>query len=863
MDKQIRYLPDETGKNQDNLVRKEPHHLPIAVRGRVIVPDHGSFFRESVVVRDRLTGRKLIPKRDYVCAGLRVAQTRVADGGVYAIILVTDDECSNLVEIDYQVYGNDMFQFVEPTIELLQESFESNDGIPMAKLLKLPREWKPTFHYHDLGNIDKFDFLLFSLDKIRNSLLANNPAVFKYLLDFEKMMNMLMARANTEFEGLLFSKMREFTENFGKRIFGLEKVSNYPLMVPGDGTAIAKQEMFPEVIESKEAYLNMEALSEFSKQLWTIYVNLPDSGIGAYTEYNVEASTAEFEAMPIGAIFTINDYNFAEIAKNPEIETFYPDRLDRVNGYAIRKITSSNSKFGSMFLYTGRSNSKTYIMRLIQSADGKKSSFRYIANSMDQPGYLDDIVAHIDDRMNPHMDDKRDIDKAQVENLPIASKEDLFCNMPVRKYLTVESILHYMKRFKTGKKDTSEIFTNLSERSVRKQMQTIFSPCGAWDDNIDVDKIELCRVIEVPTTLPPLEPVWTVTPDKTAITIEMVDEDDITTTTTTTTTTQAPTQPFKALHYGEFINSDGTFFFSLVSKDTPNGTPLFLQLKLAPKYDDEKIISLGERNYLAKSIINVIPPHTVAGGSHLDFTDDYYEIQLIVRRANATGPVLAESEWIKCYNLKPKLVFDLFSIRLIGKHEEGLCTTTQFDGYFDPKWDTPDEAYRQWLGYQKSGQLLEFGAWKSTSNTPQPGKIDVYMNEYFNERGPTNYKKTHIDPDTGKPRPMELNFSGFWFADDGVTIPGAPWVHAKPFENFDLKIEYAFYKNGQLNPQIIEQYYYCTKETNDFGLPAEKQPSLVGAHMAKLVITHDKLIDIQPGNKLVSPPQSWLEDINK
>lgn len=525
MDKQIRYLPDETGKNQDNLVRHERHYLPIAVRGRVIVPKQGSFFGKSVVVRDLLSGRELTPKVDYTSAGLRVAHTRKADGAIYAFILVTDDKCSNDVEIDYQVYGGDDFQFVEPTIDLLQESFESNEGIPMAKLQNLPREWTPTFHYHDLGNIDKFDFLLFNLDKIRYSLMSNSPAVFKYLLDFEKMIHYLNTKANTQLEALIYEKMRDFTNAFGKQLFGLEKLSNYKLMTPPDGSAIATRTMSPQIQEHNEGYLGMEVLAEFSKKLFELYVSSEETGLGASTEFNIEANTKLFEDMPIGAIFTINDFNFAEIAKNPEIETFYPDRLDRTNGYVIRKITSNKSGFGSLYLYTGRTNGRIWIMRLTPTAD-KPSSFRYVANSADQPSYMSEIEAHLEDRKNPHMDDKRDVDLAQVENLPIASKEDLFCNMPVRKYLTVESILHYMKRFKTGKKDTSEIFSNLSEASVRKQMQTIYSPCGAWDDNMDIDKIELCRVIEVPTTLPPPEPKWSVVPDRTLLVIEMVDEED-------------------------------------------------------------------------------------------------------------------------------------------------------------------------------------------------------------------------------------------------------------------------------------------------------------------------------------------------
>jgi hypothetical protein len=863
MDKQIRYLPDETGKNQDNLVRREPHHLPIAVRGRVIVPDHGSFFGESVVIRDRLSGRELTPKRDFTCAGLRVAHTRIAEGPIYAFILVTDDKCSTDIEIDYQVYGGDHFQFVEPTMDLLEESFETNERIPIAKLLKLPKDWTPTFHYHDLGNIDKFDFMLFNLDKIRYAVMSNNPAVFKYLLDFEKMIIRLSDLASNQFEALLFLKMKEFAENFGKRIFGLEKVNNYPLMVENDGNKIASQQMHPQVIEAKEGYLNLGILAEYSKQLFQIYVDTDATGLGSAREHNYIASTAELEALPIGAIFTINDYNFAAIAGNPEIETFYPDRLDRANGYVIRKITSDKSGFGSLFMYTGRANARTYIMRLSPTADGKKSTFRYIANSLDQPGYLNDIIEHIEDRKNPHMDDKRDVDLAQVENLAVATMENLICNMPLRKYLTVENILHYMKRFKTGKKDTSDIFSNLSERSIRKQMQTIYSPCGAWDDNMDIDKIELCRIIEVPTTLPPPEPIWSVAPHRTLVTITLQDDEETTTTTTTTTGEPSGGDVFKVEHYGDFINGDGKFMFAVVTNVIEDGVDIFLQLDIRKYNGDSDTYDLGAVVYNKFQPLIIDPPHTGNGGSRFEFVDPHYEVKLLIRDEN--GNFLGEGDWVRIYNLRPNSIFEMCSIQVIGKNDTELCSTTIMKDYYDPKYDGKADAHMQWLGYGKSDQLLEFAAWKHIlNNGPEPGKVDIIRPDYLATRGPDNYKLSHLDPDTNRPRPMIVESFGWFRTDQGVAVPGAPWAESKQFENFDIKIRYMFYQNGAQDPETVEFYYYRTKEgNNDFGLPANLGAQTQGGFLSRLTVKDDQEIIIETGNQLTTPPGKWINEIWK
>jgi hypothetical protein len=157
-----------------------------------------------------------------------------------------------------------------------------------------------------------------------------------------------------------------------------------------------------------------------------------------------------------------------------------------------------------MFLYIGRDTSKTYIMRLVKNEAGYSSFFSKIANVKDSPEVLTLIQSHIEDKKNPHLDDKRDVDLAQVENLPLATMEDIICNIPTRKYITLTQLYAYMKRFKTGKKEISEIYENFTDKTVGKRLQTLFSPCGAWDDNVDVDKIEMCKaapiVTEVPTT---------------------------------------------------------------------------------------------------------------------------------------------------------------------------------------------------------------------------------------------------------------------------------------------------------------------------------------------------------------------------
>lgn len=495
MDKQIRYQKDKTGLNKDNLVKAEVHYLKTQVRNRVVVPHEGSFFTDSLVVWDKFRELYLVRGIDYVCGGLRTDYTVQAGKEVSTFIVVVNEKVSNQLEVTYQSFGHFAQNQTDTVIDMLETAFSDEKNIPFKKVIGLPSKFDPTFHYHDLGDIESFEPLLFGLEKIRNSIASNSNEIFNYLVEFESLLQAIFGKSLNVFSDQLYLLMEAFKRSFHKGNFGLDKLENHGLFTEKDAIdCIAGKKML--VRQEEEVFLHLRALSVYTAGLYELHLNKNETGIGDTYEKKVSASVEYFQALPLGSICTIDSYQNAFAVNEKEADRMYPSKEDTTTEYTVRKLSSENAGHGAAFLYVGKDNCKVYVMRITTKSDGVSVEFNHIVDNADSASILESIEKHKANKENPHLDDRRDVKLSQVENLPIATMEEVICNIPARKYVTLRRLLTYMKRFKTGRKDTAEIFESFSDQAMAKKMQTIFSPCGAWDENIDESKIEICNTFK-------------------------------------------------------------------------------------------------------------------------------------------------------------------------------------------------------------------------------------------------------------------------------------------------------------------------------------------------------------------------------
>lgn len=287
MDKEIRYLPDIIGNNKNNRVENESHKLDRQVKNRIITPFYGCFYSKDFEIKDTFRNKKLKHKKDYIFGGLRKNYTVTADAEVFSFIIVINDKVSERVAISYNAYGDPQQGASEVTVDLLEQGNPIGEVVPYKKIKNRPNAFKPTFHYHDIGDIEKMETLLFFIDKIRFALFYNNRELFVFLSKIDALLQVLIERSVSEYESILFKTIKKFYDDFTLDLFNLGKIKNYGLMTEEDGTKIADGSHPINIANKDEKYFSLKALETFSKRIYQLYTNVEETSLGSFGEVTV------------------------------------------------------------------------------------------------------------------------------------------------------------------------------------------------------------------------------------------------------------------------------------------------------------------------------------------------------------------------------------------------------------------------------------------------------------------------------------------------------------------------------------------------------------------------------------------------
>lgn len=167
-----RFELDLTGTSVDNHVLGELHS-PAVRDVRSIAPTYGPFYTEGLVVKDIATNATLTRGVHYYCTdvvGLPTAQTGKE---ICAIILLTNRAIAT-VSIDYHAIGGQYERQYE-SIRMLMDAL-SSDTRPSNwnNLQGRPSTFDPVMHLHAAGDIYGFEYLVSSLEQLKNSVLLGD-----------------------------------------------------------------------------------------------------------------------------------------------------------------------------------------------------------------------------------------------------------------------------------------------------------------------------------------------------------------------------------------------------------------------------------------------------------------------------------------------------------------------------------------------------------------------------------------------------------------------------------------------------------------------------------------------------------------
>ena len=535
MDKQIRYLPDYTGADNSNLVRNEPHTLANR-RFKCMTLTHGSFHADSLVITKEGTTYELKHNKDYVYSDIDTKESVKVGGPVANVIIILNNRLGRKFRVTYRPLGLPIGAINESTVRLLDAPEPTEISDSYLDIRDAPQEHDPTFHYHSLTAIQQFQYMLFCLEKIRNSVLLNvTMPIRHYLTTVELIIQSLTEKSLGTFDAQLIINFREFKKTFDSKTFGVERINNWGLITEQTADSIAKQDF---VRTSNEGYLAMSSFLKFKNTIYESYLGSDYTQLGRVNGMFFTPLLATLADAMIGATLLFDSYSNITNSGVKFDRMAYPSIVTKNTEWSVRKVSNSPDKKVSIIVATEVSTRRVYTGLITRSDSGYLAEWKELIKPNDVDQTMKDIIKHVADHDNPHQDDASSIELDLVENLPPVTDYDILTDSNDRKMMTWDMLDKFTRRFllKNRPHKTEQLETK--DENIMRNMSVVFSPCGTPCGEHE------CKVLDkfIPLT------------------------------TTTTTTTKAPVGGFIGFYMEDYTDQTGIRAERHFSVDSYNGS---------------------------------------------------------------------------------------------------------------------------------------------------------------------------------------------------------------------------------------------------------------------------------------------------
>ena len=471
-----RYGLDPTGVSPDNFVPNEPYTLADR-RVRAIVPKEGSFYGDSVALVDSATGQPLTKGIHYVCAEYLRTPSTMYGKPVYGVILVIDAKVSATGLVSYQAVGGHYSTTTDTLKSLLEQKRDDGSDYNYYDVVGKPDAFDPVPHFHSLSDGMKFEYMVFMLERIRNAILwKDSPALQDIYNYINALLTELEAKLKLKMDAFILPILLDFKAQITKATMGLDKVENLRIATIEEGSKAAlKETNISDFLERK--YVALDTIVAFKDILYQHMVTKQATGIGTMSATYVTARREKLFEMVNGSRVSFLSRRESAAASTAFDQDVYPKEVDDDTRIAIVKIVSNRNNNGGIYLAYEYGGKGAYFGVHVSGNVVDEMNWKKFLFSDDLALYTDELASHISNTNNPHKTNKDQVGLSEVENLPVISREEILCLKSVRKYLTFDGFLLFMKAFMIGKNGSAADPGNESNEPL-ENCQIIYCPCS-------------------------------------------------------------------------------------------------------------------------------------------------------------------------------------------------------------------------------------------------------------------------------------------------------------------------------------------------------------------------------------------------
>ena len=351
-----RYALDPTGLSPDNFVANEPHVLA-DFRVRVVVPNEGAFFGDSLVVIDSATGKRLTKGIHYVPQEYLRTPSELYGHAIYDIVLIIDRSVSANVIIHYQALGGHYNRQSTALKQLLEQKRDDGSDYSFYDVVGRPEQYEPVPHFMSVDDGLKFEYLTTALEKIRNAILWSDSIVYQDIYNYiDAMVKDLEARLQIQMDNFVMPILLEFKRQLNKTYIGLGLVENYKVATKEEGAKAAQKGTKPsDFLEAK--YVALDTIVAFKDILYDHFVSKEQTNLGKKQAVFLPATKSTLYDMVNGATVSFLSKRESMISVSSFDPNCYPDDINEDTRIAIVKIVNNRNNGGGIYMayeYGGR-----------------------------------------------------------------------------------------------------------------------------------------------------------------------------------------------------------------------------------------------------------------------------------------------------------------------------------------------------------------------------------------------------------------------------------------------------------------------------------------------------------------------------
>lgn len=411
-----RYPLDPTGTSPDNLVEREEHQLSNRTI-RVVAPKYQGFYAKSVIVTDIATNTNLVHGVDFAFGELYKVPTGLYKKEIFGVIVIRKPNVSS-VRITYQCLGGNYSYSMDAIVAMLDNLNLGNRPVAWPDIIGKPTLFDPASHFHDIGDVYGFEYVVNSLEAIRSAILlgdtASHDEIYRYVDRASTALTTLINQVRADLVSHIADKGNPHQTT--KAQVGLSNVANYTTATVSQ-IAAATPNLYT-TADTVQGYVNANAIAPMNVHIANTsnphQTTATQVGLGLVQNYGI-ASYAQMVAGTAGVYATPNTVKqyVADVAVNPLAE--------HVNDIGNpHRTTKAQVGLGSVDNYAtatpaiaqaGISNSTFMTPQLVRT-ELQRLAITPLSN-------------HVNDSGNPHQVTKAQVGLGSVANYPPATQAQM------------------------------------------------------------------------------------------------------------------------------------------------------------------------------------------------------------------------------------------------------------------------------------------------------------------------------------------------------------------------------------------------------------------------------------------------------